>query len=115
VTDARDFRDISRRGRRGASRTLVAHLLSPAGDEASRAVPAQAPRAGFVVGKTVGNSVVRHRVVRRLRHQVQPLLRALPPGAAVVVRALPAAGTASSAELGRDLASCLQAAARSTR
>ena len=36
------------------------------------------PRAGFVVGKAVGNSVVRHRVTRRLRAVVLDQLDRLP-------------------------------------
>lgn len=56
-----------------------------------------------MVSKTVGNSVVRHRVIRRLRHQVADRLDRLPPGSLLVVRALPAAGVATSAQLGGDL------------
>jgi ribonuclease P protein component len=62
-----------------------------------------APRAGLVVSRAVGGSVVRHRVSRRLRHLLAPRLTALPPGSMVVVRALPPAAGASSAELGADL------------
>ncbi|HEX2301051.1 MAG TPA: ribonuclease P protein component, partial [Pseudonocardiaceae bacterium] len=61
------------------------------------------PRAGFVVGKTVGNSVVRHRVTRRLRAVVLAQLDRLPPTADLVVRARPEAAAATSAELARDL------------
>jgi len=82
----------------------VVHLDRPTG--------AGAPRAGFVVSKAVGGSVQRHRVTRRLRHLVRPLLADLPPGARVVVRALPPAATASSAELAEDLGSGLRAARR---
>jgi ribonuclease P protein component len=59
-------------------------------------------RVGFVVSKAVGNSVVRHRVSRRLRHVVAQRLGTLAPGSSLVVRALPAAAQASSAELGID-------------
>jgi ribonuclease P protein component len=59
-------------------------------------------RVGFVVSKAVGNSVVRHRVSRRLRHLVRDRLGTLAPGSTLVVRALPAAAAASSAELGSD-------------
>jgi ribonuclease P protein component len=61
------------------------------------------PRAGFVVGRAVGNSVVRHRVTRRLRAVVLDQLDRLPPTADLVVRARPEAAAASSAELRRDL------------
>jgi ribonuclease P protein component len=55
------------------------------------------------VSKAVGNSVVRHRVSRKLRHLVRDRLGTLTPGSTLVIRALPAAATASSAELGSDL------------
>jgi ribonuclease P protein component len=67
-----------------------------------------ATRAGFVVSKAVGNSVVRHRVSRRLRHLVSARLGTLPAGSALVVRALPPSATASSAELGADLDAALR-------
>jgi ribonuclease P protein component len=65
------------------------------------------PRAGFVVGKAVGNSVVRHRVTRRLRAVVLGELHRLPASADLVVRARPEAATASSVDLRRDLAAGL--------
>jgi len=66
------------------------------------------PRVGFVVSKAVGNSVVRHRVVRRLRHVVRARLGTVRPGCTLVVRALPSAATAASAELGADLDSAFR-------
>ena len=66
------------------------------------------PRSGLVVSKAVGNSVVRHAVARRLRHQLQPLIARLPEGAVLVVRANPAAARATSAALGADLAAGLR-------
>jgi ribonuclease P protein component len=46
-------------------------------------------------------------VKRRLRHLVRDRLAALPEAGSVVVRALPAAAGAKSAELGGDLDRCL--------
>ena len=70
--------------------------------------PAAPARVGFVVGRTVGGSVDRHRVIRRLRHLVRDRLDLLPPGALVVVRALPAARDASYVSLGDDLDAALR-------
>jgi ribonuclease P protein component len=70
------------------------------------------PRAGLVVSKAVGGSVVRHRVSRRLRHLLRPRLEELPAGAMVVVRALPPAAEATSADLGVDLDAGLQGVLR---
>ena len=61
------------------------------------------PRAGFVVGKAVGNSVVRHLVTRRLRAAVLEQLHRLPVSADLVVRARPEAATATFGRLRTDL------------
>ena len=99
-----EFAAVVRSGRRAGSRSLVVHLLGT-----ERPTP---PRAGFVVSAKVGNAVVRHRITRRLRPLVREQLATLPAGSDVVVRALPAAAQATSADLGRDLRSGLAAAER---
>jgi ribonuclease P protein component len=73
----------------------------------STTVPPSGARAGFVVGRAVGNSVVRHRVTRRLRAVVREELHRLPPTGDLVVRARPEAATASSAVLSADLSAGL--------
>jgi len=87
--------------RRSGGRLVVVHAKS---------VPDRAglpPRVGFVVSKAVGNSVVRHRTTRRLREIFRLELPALPDGVDLVVRANPAAATASFAELCRAVQSQL--------
>ena len=92
---------------------MVLHYLSdrpvqaaggPGPDRASRQAPPTGARAGFVVGKAVGNSVVRHRVTRQLRAAVRQELHRLPPTADLVVRARPEAAAAGFTALRRDLA-----------
>lgn len=102
-----------RRGRRAGRPLLTLHVLldDGAGDPA-RDAPA---RAGLVVGRAVGGSVVRSRTSRRLRHLLRDRLPVLPPGARLVVRAAPAAGTAGSAALGADLDAALARLARPVR
>jgi len=102
-----DFAATIRGGRRAARGALVVHL--------DRQPPAQAerqalPRAGFVVSRAVGGAVERNRVKRRLRHLVRARIDALPPGAMLVVRALPAAAGRSYADLGDDLDGALDRA-----
>jgi ribonuclease P protein component len=101
-----DFVLVVRRGRRAGRGTLAVHYLPPLPVPGGSA-PRSAASVGFVVGRTVGGSVERHRVVRRLRHLVRDRLVRLPAGARLVVRALPAARDADSATLGRDLDSAL--------
>ena len=113
LTDSRSFTRAVREGRRAGTPTMVIHLLDaaqgpspdstrdPAGD--LRSTLGSPPRVGFVVGRAVGAAVTRNRVRRRLRHLVRDRLSVLPGRALLVVRALPAAATASSVDLGRDL------------
>ena len=99
VRRSADFSAAVRRGRRSARTHLVVHLqVEPSGG---------VPRAGFVVSKAVGGAVVRNTVTRRLRALVRDRLAALPAGTVLVVRALPPAATASSAQLATDLDACL--------
>lgn len=65
-------------------------------------------RAAFAVSKSVGDSVTRHRVVRRLRAIAPPILERLPMGTDLVVRAMPEAASASSDQLRRDLERALE-------
>ena len=88
------------------SDTLVLHLVARGRDDAS--AEQGPPRVGFVVGRSVGPSVLRHRVQRRLRHLCRDRLAVLPPGTEVVVRALAPAAHASYQELAADLDRCLE-------
>jgi len=107
---AADFSEVVRRGRRASRSLLTVHALVGAPDESG---PAGTPaRAGLVVSKAVGNSVVRHRTSRRLRHLLCERLVALPTGTRVVVRASAGSGTASSSALAVDLDAALGAALR---
>ncbi len=102
-----DFQRTVRGGRKARARTLVAHLdrRDPGSREGAQADGAQvmAPRVGLVVSRAVGNAVVRNRVKRRLRHVAAARLDQLPRGSVLVIRALPAAAEAPSADLARDL------------
>jgi ribonuclease P protein component len=101
------------RGRRAKSRNLAVHVLraDPADPgPAGPAVATRPARAGLVVSGKVGNSVVRHRVSRRLRAQLRPLLAELPAGTDVVVRAFPSTADADSTVLAADLGSALRSA-----
>jgi ribonuclease P protein component len=86
---------------------MVLHYLpvrpEHAGAGAASSSPPSCARAGFVVGRAVGNSVVRHRVTRRLRAVVAAELHRVPATADLVVRARPEAAEASSEVLHRDL------------
>jgi ribonuclease P protein component len=90
-----DFASVVRRGARARGSAVVVHQRLDIGTDAAL--------VGFVVNKAVGGSVVRHRVTRRLRAQLAQRLPGLPLGSGTVVRALPAAADATSAQLGAAL------------
>jgi ribonuclease P protein component len=104
-----DFRAAVRTGRRVRSGTIVVHHRPAGAADASEdaAPPATPALVGFVVGRTVGPSVSRHRVIRRLRHAVQRTVADLPPGSTTVIRALPTAARASWPALAADVTSGL--------
>jgi ribonuclease P protein component len=93
-----EFSDVVRRGRRASGPLLTVHLL---------ATEVPGVRAGLVVSKAVGGSVVRSRVSRRLRHLLRPVVATLPDGTRLVVRAAPSAAAASAIALDADLRSAL--------
>ena len=96
------------RGKRSSRVTITCHLvLHPENSEFSESNESSEPRVGFIVNRGVGNSVIRHLVVRRLRHVTKEILSLLPNGSLLVVRAKPAAANASSDLLARDLASSI--------
>jgi ribonuclease P protein component len=68
----------------------------------------RAARVGIVVGKSVGGSVERHRVARRIRGAVAPLVPRLPVGSRVLIRALP--GASADPSLAADVAVGLERA-----
>lgn len=98
LTDSESFRRTVRMGVRAAGPHLVVHAAYADVD---------APQVGFVVGKSVGNSVTRSLVSRRLRHAMREHLGAVPAGTQVVVRALPSAAAASYRQLSDELARTL--------
>jgi ribonuclease P protein component len=116
----RDFSAVIRHGARAGRPAVVLHLLLPDGAAGAdnpvlpdAATPLDlAVRVGFVVPKSVGNSVVRHRVVRRLRPLMAARIKAVPPGSRLVVRALPAAAGATSGTLAAQIDSALTSAVR---
>jgi len=79
-----------RAGRRYANKYFVLHVVQTHENQAKFA---------FAVSKKVGNSVIRHRITRQLRHVVQENLPQVPSGLHIVVRALPTVRDASFTEL----------------
>ncbi|MFB9819542.1 ribonuclease P protein component [Arthrobacter ramosus] len=96
-----DFSTTVRSGVRNGRRNLVLYTASIGAGEPSR--------IGFIVSKAVGNAVTRNLVKRRLREAGALSLNRHGTGLAVVVRALPAAATASWDQLLTDYNAALAA------
>jgi ribonuclease P protein component len=81
-------------GTRFSAKLVVIHVAQTSSENT---------KVAFAVGKNVGNSVVRHKVTRQLRHAITPLINNFPAGSHVVVRALPGASRASFTQLSENL------------
>ncbi len=86
-----DFSLTTRQGTKVTRGRVVAYV---------RTADTGLPLVGLIVGKVVGNSVVRHRVSRRLRGAMAAVVPELPTGCQVVLRAL--AGAAEDPDLPGD-------------
>lgn len=85
---------VMKSGTRFSAKLVVLHVAKGSNEQT---------KIAFAVGKNVGNSVVRHKVTRQLRHAITPLLGNFPVGSHVVVRALPGASEANFAQLSENL------------
>lgn len=92
-----------RRGHKSGRATLVVYAVI---------MDSPARRAGVIVSRIVGGAVLRNRTKRRIRALLARLLPSLPEGTALVVRALPPAGSAATEILEAELASATAAALR---
>jgi ribonuclease P protein component len=82
LTSSSDFARATKSGIRVTTEHFVGYLyISPVTNNASA-------KCGLIINKTVGGSVKRHRLARKVRHAVSPHISELPPGSLFVVRAL---------------------------
>jgi ribonuclease P protein component len=100
MTRSTDFGLTVKRGVRAVQPDLVVHAL--------RSADGDSPKIGFVVSKSVGNAVQRHRVSRKLRHVAHGVVDELGAGDRVVVRALPGSRDAMSVKLQQELRTALK-------
>ncbi len=104
LTRRSEFSEVLRSGRRSGRPRLVVHVLAPPPAISEFATTS---RVGLIVSKSVGGSVVRHGVARKLRHVMREILPSLPAGTLLVLRALQNSASATSTELDRDIRSAL--------
>ncbi|GAA1466953.1 ribonuclease P protein component [Microbacterium thalassium] len=99
LTRGADYKAVVRRGRRCAGAHTVTYVVAGESDRPSR--------FGFIVSRQVGSAVVRNTVRRRLKAVCAESLTDIRPGGDIVIRALPAAATASFHDLRDEVSRCL--------
>ena len=85
LTTSEDFAKATKSGLRLTSSNLVGYLYSPVTDTD---LPT---KCGLIINKSVGGSVMRHRIARQLRHDLAPLVDTFPTNSLFVVRVLKSA------------------------
>jgi ribonuclease P protein component len=83
LTTSEDFAKATKSGLRLSSEHLVGYLfISPTTNEIAVA------KCGLIINKSVGGSVMRHRIARQIRHDVAPMMETLPANSLLVIRVL---------------------------
>jgi ribonuclease P protein component len=90
LTESADFARATKSGLRFSSQNFVGYLYPTKLD--------QPARAGLIISKSVGGSVTRHKIARKLRHTFRDIYPQLPTGGLLVVRALNSAHNADAAK-----------------
>lgn len=103
LTSPNDFARTTKSGFRASSKFFVVYLYST-----GTQTPA---KCGLIINKSVGGSVVRHKVARQIRHRLHESLHQLSPGSLLVVRALPGS---SRADVGTELSRLIPKAIEKT-
>ena len=90
LTESGDFARATKSGIRFSSTNFVGYLYinTPAIEPA---------RAGLIISKSVGGSVSRHRLARKIRHCLRNHYSLLPTGGLLVIRGLNKSATANCA------------------
>jgi ribonuclease P protein component len=103
LTASSDFARATKSGVRVTTQHFVGYLyISPVTNNDSA-------KCGLIINKSVGGSVKRHRLARKIRHAVAPHISSLPTGALLVIRALKEDGDRNISEEILELISKLSA------
>ena len=106
LRDSRDYRRLSRRGRRAASERFIV-LASRRNSEGG-----ETTRLGITASRKVGGAVVRNRVKRRVREWFRRSGSELEPGLDLVVIARRSASSLRQVDLERELSDLVAEATR---
>jgi ribonuclease P protein component len=87
LTLSTDFARATKSGTRVTTENFVGYLyINPATTE-NLEIP-NSPKVGLIINKSVGGSVVRHTLARKVRHAAASQISKLPDGSLLVIRAL---------------------------
>ena len=86
LTSSSDFARTTKSGHRVSTDNFVGYLYLTGSTDSSK--------AGLIISKTVGGSVVRHRIARQARHAIAAEITKLPEGSLLVLRATSRAASA---------------------
>lgn len=82
LTISADFARTTKSGTRVTTENFVGYLYIPP------VTNHNLPKCGLIINKSIGGSVMRHALARKVRHAVSPQLLKLPTGSLLVIRAL---------------------------
>ena len=90
LTDTNDFARATKSGLRVSTQNFIGYLYINTTESQTR--------AGIIISKSVGGSVVRHLVSRKVRHILAEEIKNLPANSLLVIRALNGAANAQHQE-----------------
>ena len=88
LTESGDFARATKTGLRYSSANFVGYLYI-------NTTSTEPARAGLIISKSVGGSVTRHRLARKIRHCLHDQYAQLPLGSLLVIRGLNKSATAN--------------------
>jgi ribonuclease P protein component len=94
---ASDFARATK-GVRVSGENFLLYVATPSSERSGAPV-----KVGLIVGKSVGGSVIRHRVSRQIRHAIAPHLTKFPLGTLIVFRAHPGAAHSADKNLAQEI------------
>ena len=90
---------LASKGTKVSGENFLLHVRTPL-DGARSGAPV---KVGLIVGKSVGGSVIRHRVSRQIRHAIAPHISRFSGGTLIVVRAHPGAARSIDQNIGDEI------------
>ena len=89
IKSSADFARVTKIGRRATTNSFIGYYLAETKEPTNSSTFNQNPaKLGLIVGKSIGNSVTRHRIARQIRHSVRDDLMALPQNSFLVIRVM---------------------------